>query len=304
MQTRSVSIQSNPISRSSCSSPSESSSSPRSPHPRLVKQARCTDLTRLCPTLPRSVPVSTPTVSAATARPQYRKPAQRKNELISPRKSGQPGKPVLRQEGNGSESPGTVRAKVAFAPMSKRDADCDGAPKELGVQRPTKRSVADRGELISRDLPFQAPIVVAVEVLPFGPDSTITVPEYADHALNVRLLNYLPRDEELLALSRVAVEALKAIGSADVIFNASTSTTHQRASALVTTYTELKKLEHAMGVYLDAKTGKLDVGAEEGEADRFDAVAEKLEAIEDNIQAAWASIKKNEGAIRAAGFNL
>lgn len=292
---------------------------------RLLPQARCMDLTRLCPTLPRvtassrptgGVQVSTPSVDApiinggpkvatsAAVRTLARNRPQRAKTAPVKSNPGQPRKSVLVQKSSTQDSAVSTERTVAFAPMSRADADYTGAKKDLGMRPATKRSIADRAELISSSLPFQQPILVGRETRPFGPDSTITIPDYADHALNVRLLNYLPRDPELMALSKVAVEALKAIGSSDTIFNSKSSTAHQRAAALVTIYMELKKLQHALGVYLDAKTGVLDVGAEPGEADRFDAVAEKLEAIEEHIDVAWTSIKKNESAIRAAGFNL
>ena len=228
MQTHSVSTPSPKTSRQPSRSSSESSSSPRSPHQRLVKQARCTNLAQLCPNIQRSVSTATPTIRAEPRKSLDRNRPQRKKELVSPRKPGVPVKSARRTDDTGSHK--TVRASVAFAPMPTACAAYNGIAKPLGVQSPTRRSVADRAELVSRDLPFQAPVLVATEARRFetqstyvNRESTITALEYADHGLNMRLLNYLPRDKELLALSRVAVECINAIGAADAIFNGKTA---------------------------------------------------------------------------------
>lgn len=306
---------------------------------RLLPQARCMDLTRLCPTLPRvtassrptgGVQVSTPSVDApiinggpkvatsAAVRTLARNRPQRAKTAPVKSNPGQPRKSALVQKSSTQDSAVSTERTVAFAPMSRADAEYTGAKKGLGMRPATKRSIADRAELISSSLPFQQPILVGVdkrrfEGQPVGvneefitdarKESRISTPEYADHALNMRMLNYLPRDKELMDLSKVAVGSLEAIGRADAVFNSASSTALQQTKALMTMHLELTKLRQALSDYLDAKTGTLNVGGED-DADRYESVAEKHDAIDNQIEAAWASIKKNEVAVRAAGFNL
>lgn len=222
---------------------------------------------------------------------------------------------VLRKQRSESASSKDGR-KVKFESLLGDDSMYDGQPKAVGVQNPTRRSVADRAELISRDLPFQKPVLVGLDKTRFvtqpanvhtedgksGPIS-ITSVEYNDHALNMRLLNYLPRDKALMQLSSVTVDCLKTLGKADKVLDSKGISERARITATVTSYVQFLKLSEAITDYLDAQEGKLDEGAEE-EADRFGAVVEKLDMIENNIEALWEEIKSDEAAVRRAGFKL
>jgi len=260
-------------------------------------------------------PTVAPTVPVKTAKVLDRNRPQRRQKQASPRKPGVPTTSVLRKQRSEPASSKDGR-RVKFESLPGDGSRYDGQPKAVGVQNPTRRSVADRAELISRDLPFQKPVLVGLDKTRFvtqpadvhtkdgqGGPISISTSEYNDHALNMRLLNYLPRDKALMQLSAVTVKCLETIGRADKVHHGKGYSKQDRIAAVVTTYIELRKLSQAISDYLDAQVGTLDKDAEE-EADRFDAVVEKLGMIDDNIEITWNAIKSQEAAVRNAGFKL